>query len=286
MAVKFLLKFLSFPLRILTFILAIYIVAASGYHIQRLNSNNLSPSAELYAIIIIAGAAALYAAMTALIACFFPRGGFILFLLLDLIFCGGFVAIAVLLRDAVTETRCAEGVWTESGSTYDKGLDETCGVDKAAFATAVANAVFFAILALLSFFIHQNQSKNRAFGPGPDNNYSVHGSEKPGRKKSIWGRRRHAQPVGEPFANSAAGFEPDDGRYTREYRGTATPAAGMGTTAGYGQTAGMRYSMGESDVSDGYARKGGAGGFDPELGHTKRESLGLGGQPTRTYDAF
>lgn len=135
-----LLRFLSLPLRLLAFILAVYIVAASGFHIQRLTSNDLSPSPELYAIIVISGVAALYAGITSLTSCFFPRGGFMLFLILDLLFCGGFVAIAVLLRHAVTRTRCAEGLWTKSGSTYDKGLKETCNVDKAAFATAVANA--------------------------------------------------------------------------------------------------------------------------------------------------
>jgi hypothetical protein len=112
----------SFLLRPLAALLALYILGSSAYHIQRQRPNI---SGELYAVTIISGVAALWAILSSLLTCCAKRPALLMpMLFFDLVFMGGFVAIAVLLRNAA-RANCN---------------NKLCKVDKAAFSMAVANA--------------------------------------------------------------------------------------------------------------------------------------------------
>lgn len=232
------LRVLSVPLRILAGLLALYILAVSSYHARRIGSLDVSPSGEFYAIIIISGVAALWALLTT-VGSLLPHGVFLPILIMDLLFMGGFIAISILARRA-SNARCssatttnysvgAYALWTKSTSTYTSRPRLRCNLDKVLFAFAVANAVIFAILAFLSYRLFSRHRKNRAYGPGPENNYAVGSNTAP--KENV-------------HLNNGA------------------RTANNTTAYGYRTTGGVT-----DHTQAGYAQPNGAGGFDPRLPH-------------------
>jgi len=114
---------LSLPIRLLASLLALYVLGVSAYHIHQRRPNI---SSTLYAVTIISGVSAIWAILSAMVICCAKRPSLLLpMVLLDLVYMGGFIAIAVLLRrDARTTCRSSK----------------ICKVDKTAFALSVANA--------------------------------------------------------------------------------------------------------------------------------------------------
>lgn len=179
------LRLVNSLLRVLVTLLAAYILAVSIYHIQRIVKEGFSPSNAFYAIIVISGVAVIWG-LCSILGSFLPHWIFAPILLFDLLLMGGFIAISILLRRAAN-ARCqsatfnnyavgAYSLWTKhSTSPYIHRPRIRCNLDKAAFGIAVATAVIFALLALMSFVLFQNHRRNRAFGPGPANSYSVAG---------------------------------------------------------------------------------------------------------------
>lgn len=250
------LRFLSVPLRLLAGLLALYILAVSAYHAQRIGSLNVSPSGQFYAIIIISGVAVLWALLTT-VGSLLPHGVFLPILIMDLLFMGGFIAISILARRA-SNARCSSAtirnysvgsyaLWTKSTSTYTSRPRLRCNLDKILFAFAVANAVIFAILAFLSYRLFSRHRKNRAYGPGPENNYAVGSNTAPKGKRS--GR----------FSNDTAMTE------------VTNVTAEENVTLNSGRTANTAHGYRTGGVTDhtqaGYAQPNGAGGIDPRLPH-------------------
>ncbi|KAF8245414.1 hypothetical protein K440DRAFT_662857 [Wilcoxina mikolae CBS 423.85] len=142
-------------LRFLTLLTTAYILVLSSIHIHRVRPHI---SKTLWTVTIISGTATLWTFTSFLTTCAKTPALLLLTGVGDIIFSGGLAAIAVLLRHNAT-TNC--------------GNNRDCNLDKAAFAVAVAGAVLFFILSILSLRRYNGYRKNRAFGPGPENGYST-----------------------------------------------------------------------------------------------------------------
>lgn len=185
---------LSLPLRLLAALIALYVLGASAYHVHQ---QRPAISSTLYAVTVISGIGAIWALLSAMVICCTKRPSLLLpTALLDLAFMGGFVAIAVLLR-------------RDAGTTC--GDSEICKVDKTAFAVSVANAVFFLLLALLTYRLYKAFKRNRAFGPGPDNGYSTTPTATTGSRSRHWGSRASEDTA--VTENRTAGFTRHGGRH-------------------------------------------------------------------------
>ena len=139
-----LLRVVSLPLRFLITLASLYILAVSAYHVERVHRFNLTLSGRGYAIIVISGVGTLYSLFT-LFSGLLPHFLFILFFPLEIILCGGFIAVSVLLRSAARANCSNPGssllrLWSTSGTVYQGNIRRQCEVDKGAFAAAVANA--------------------------------------------------------------------------------------------------------------------------------------------------
>jgi len=264
---------LAFPLRLLALLLSLDVVATAAYHLRRMNGASAKPSPQLYAIIVIAGVCALYTLLT-LVSFLLTVGAlFLALIFLDLIFCGGFIALAVLLRDTASVTchnlqpnsdlsSTAAGLWT-SGSTLDPAyLAEpsiACKVDKAAFASSVASAVFCLCLAVLSALSFRRYRRNRAFGPGPRNDYRLGNNSRPGKRKSkaglpepeegLAGGRRVSDQDDATTVTTNDGVAQSDMIYTRKPSvgnvngaGMFNPEVGAGKSVGRKEAFGKGYS--------------------------------------------
>ncbi|KAI5846644.1 hypothetical protein BZA05DRAFT_420836, partial [Tricharina praecox] len=87
---------ISLPIRLLASLIALYVLGVSAYHIHQRRPNI---SSTLYAVTVISGVGAIWAIFSAMVICCIKRPSLLMpTALLDLIFMGGFVAIAVLLR--------------------------------------------------------------------------------------------------------------------------------------------------------------------------------------------
>jgi hypothetical protein len=101
-------------------------------------------------------------------------------LIFDLLLTGGFIAIAVLLRHS-SRNNCnsrssypnvgSYRLWTKniSDTTYLSQTHLRCNLDKAAFAIAIANSVFYLILAILSYRLFTVHRRELDYVPNKEN---------------------------------------------------------------------------------------------------------------------
>ncbi|KAH7122255.1 hypothetical protein B0J11DRAFT_531036 [Dendryphion nanum] len=148
------------------------------------------------------GAAVLYTAFAILFTCCLGGKSFFAFLaiVLNVLFTGAMVAIAVLTRDGaqncsgVVDTPIGRG---QSGAkqgfgsdgqgnqiTYAVSLGTACRLNSASFAVAIAGALLFLIAALVQVALGRHHKKEKRFGPSPANNYTR------GSGIKFWQRRR------------------------------------------------------------------------------------------------
>ncbi|KAI4235960.1 MAG: hypothetical protein L6R40_006328 [Gallowayella cf. fulva] len=129
------------------------------------------------------GGATLYAAFAVILTCFIGGLTFFAFLavLLDILFVGAFVAIAVLTR---------HGIHSCSGSSppspLGPGNRTSCRLETAVFAVAIAMALLFLISAVLQIMLSRHHKKEKRYGPGPSNGYTSGTS----KKQPFWKRKR------------------------------------------------------------------------------------------------
>jgi hypothetical protein len=175
----------------------------------------------------ISGAAVLYTIFAVLLTCFLGGKAFFAFLaiVLDILFCAAFVALAVLTRDGAHS--CSGRVSTPLGNgpssvkqgfgdtnnagntyTYAVSLGTACRLNTACFAVAIAGAVLFLISAVVQVLLHRHHKKEKRFGPGPRNNYTAGSGTKFWQRR---GRKNHTV-------------------RDAEMAGTAVPATGHHTT--------------------------------------------------------
>ncbi|KAI5803039.1 hypothetical protein EDC01DRAFT_645596 [Geopyxis carbonaria] len=263
-------KLLSIPLRALALLVCLYILAVSAYHIQHIAATALRASGHTYAITIISGLGAVWALLSLLTACFFPRSLFLPILVFDILYSAAHVAVAVLLRPPFCSRTST--LWTKSASVYRGRGRIDCGIDKGAFGAAIAAAVLFALLAVASFGAWRSHRANRAFGPGPQNGYDVNGVHN--EKK----HRKHRRGSDEEAVIPAAA--PASETYTRPagYREPAVPMAATGGqygVDGYGNATTGPQTGSVHLGGAGAGRTGANGAFNPELkGHGQQQPGG------------
>lgn len=148
-------KSLSTLFRALQVLGTMYCVGVTTYFIVKIAKDRHStPDGKTIAIEVISGAAFLYATFMLMLAiCLLQKTFFqMLTILGDLLFCGGFVAVAVLLRHAAGQ-RCG-GANASPAPTFLENADNrasiNCKLTKGIFGAAVALAVLFFITALLA----------------------------------------------------------------------------------------------------------------------------------------
>jgi hypothetical protein len=155
----------------------------------------------------ISGVAVLYTIAAVVLTCCLGGITFFAFtaILLDILFVGGFIAIAVLTRqgayscsgivntplgignaDANSEGFGNRGLGFDQGEnlTYSVSPRNACRMNKAVFAVSIIAAFLFLITALFQVFLVRKHKKEKRFGPGPSNNYTEGAP-----KRNFWNRK-------------------------------------------------------------------------------------------------
>ncbi|KAF2130911.1 hypothetical protein P153DRAFT_288061 [Dothidotthia symphoricarpi CBS 119687] len=145
-----------------------------------------------------AGVGVLYTLLAIVFVCCLGGKTFFAFIgvLMDLLLCGAFVAIAVLTRRGAHSCSgfvntplgngdsSLKGGW-EGQATYAVSLKTACLLTTACFAVAIAGAVLFFISAILQVLMAKSSKKEKRYGPGPNNNYTSGAGE-----KKFWQRKK------------------------------------------------------------------------------------------------
>ncbi|KAL1647416.1 hypothetical protein SLS58_002745 [Diplodia intermedia] len=131
-------------------------------------------------------------------------------MVLDVAFCGAFIAIAVLTRDGIDKCTGTvdtplgrgnaetgegfgkDGFGTGDGEkfTYQASYGSACRFNKACFAVSIIGAFLFLVAALCQFWFARRVQKEKRFGPSPANNYTS-GS---GKGAAFWRRSKKRTP--------------------------------------------------------------------------------------------
>lgn len=192
------------------------------------------------------GAAVLYTIFAVLLTCCLGGKTFFAFIaiVLDILFCAAFVAIAVLTRDGADN--CSGYVKTPLGNgqssakqgfrsngqgnqiTYSVSLGSACRLNTACFALAIFGALLFFISTLVQLALGRHHKKEKRFGPSPANNYTA------GSGVKFWQRRRKNRTLHDPEMVGAVpattGTHSTLAPATRDYR-PSHDTAYTGTTA-------------------------------------------------------
>ena len=142
-----LLKSNSSLIRALELLISLFILGTFSYYIAVIHRNGFYVAVWNRAVEGIAGAAVIYTFMAVILTFFLGGVMFFAFLgiVLDLLFCGAFIAVAVLTRDGAHS--CGGIVSTPLGIGQASGfgiggnhLNRICKLEKAVFALAIVNA--------------------------------------------------------------------------------------------------------------------------------------------------
>lgn len=163
------------------------------------------------------GAAVLYTIFAVILTVCLGGKKFFAFLalVLDILFCGAMVAIAVLTRDGAHSCRgrvatplgtgqhtAKQGFGSGNGQgdqyTYAVSLGTACTLNKVCFAVAIVGALLFLLAALMQIALARHHKKEKRFGPSPANGYTA------GTGNRFW-QRRKARPTGMRDPEMAAG---------------------------------------------------------------------------------
>ena len=199
------LKLFQTILYAIEFCCAAIILGIYSYFLATLADRDLTIYTWAKAVEGMSGAAVLYTIFAVLLTCFLGGKSFFAFLaiLLDLLFCGAFVAMAVLTRDGAHscsgyvktplgngQSRSKQGFDDARGQqqyTYSVSLGSACKMNKACFAVAIAGAVLFLLSALVQLALARHHKKEKRFGPSPANGYTS------GRgRRGFFGRKNKA----------------------------------------------------------------------------------------------
>lgn len=179
----------------LAFCCAAIILGIYSYFLAVLADRDLPIAKDWRAVEGLSGAAVLYTILAILLTCCLAGVTFFSFLglVLDVLFIGAMIAVAVLTREGVNS--CSGSVKTPLGSgpsnsgdsgygadgfgfgsgknaTYAPNLGLACKLNKAAFAVSIAGAVIFLITALMQIVLSRQHKKESRYGPSPANNYT------------------------------------------------------------------------------------------------------------------
>lgn len=243
------LKLLQTLLYLLLFICAAVILGIYSYFLSVLADRDLPIASWKQAVEGISGAAVLYLIFAILLTCFLGGKSFFAFLaiVLDILFAGAFIAIAVLTRDGVdsctgfVETPLGDGpadsgeegygangfgFGEDNNATYAPNLRTACRLNKAVFAAAIAGAVLFLISALVQALLGRHHRREKRYGPSPTNGYT---SGRTGRK--FWVRKPQ-KTTHDPEVAMATHGTTNGTTHTTHTTHTTTPATGGLATDG------------------------------------------------------
>lgn len=135
----------------------------------------------------LAGAAVLYTIFGLVFTLCLGGVSFFAFLaiVLDLLFCGAFIAIAIMTRhgagscNGFVNTPLGSGYSNPNAAGFDNGnvtyvasLRTACHLNTAVFAVSIINIFFFLITAIYQVALVRHHKKEKRYGPSPANNYT------------------------------------------------------------------------------------------------------------------
>lgn len=181
-----------------------------SYFLSVLADRHLNITRDQKAIEGLSGVAVIYTIFAVVLTCFLGGVRFFAFLaiVLNVAFCGAFIALAVLTRDGST---CGANPTTPLGTgpsdskegfggpdstngniTYSVTYGTACRLNTACFAVSIIGAILFLISAVVQIWVSRHHQKEKKYGPSPANNYTS-GSA----KRKFWQRK----PKNKGFAN-------------------------------------------------------------------------------------
>jgi len=179
----------------------------------------------------IGGSGVLYTIFAVILTCFLGGIPFFAFIgiILDILFVGGFIAIAILTKDGASSckanflnTPLGSGASDDhrgrNGAIYTPSLHTICKLETAVFACAIIGAFLFLIAALMQLALGRRHQKDKRYGPSPANGYTS------GTGRKGWFKRRGAR----------AGHD----RTVKDAEIGAIPAGGVAATNGHHHTNG------------------------------------------------
>jgi len=250
------LKLLQTALYAIIFCCSAIILGVYSYYLAILADRDIPIAGWKKAVEGLSGAAVLYMIFAVLLTCFL--GGVRIFaflaIVLDVLFTGAMIAIAVLTRDGAHS--CQGNVDTPLGSgpsnsnsvaygkngfgfgdmensTYAPDLQLACRLNKVAFAVSIIAAGLFLICAGLQLGIARKHQKEKRIGPSPANGYTS------GSKRHFWQRRSRAAPIDPEGGITDPKYSHDTGYTgapTATYDSTGRPVSGgfhTGPTGSY-----------------------------------------------------
>ncbi|KAF2205211.1 hypothetical protein GQ43DRAFT_446179 [Delitschia confertaspora ATCC 74209] len=187
------LKLVETILYALEFCCASIILGVYSYFMSVLADRDVYIRKTWQAVEGISGLAVLYTILAVLLTCCLGGKSFfaLLGIVLDLLFMGAFVAVAVLTREGARS--CSGNVRTPLGNgpsnskqgfgsssngngpsqiTYSVSLGTACRLNSAVFAVAIAGAVLFLLSAIVQVLLARHHRKEKRYGPSPANNYT------------------------------------------------------------------------------------------------------------------
>jgi len=249
---------------VLAFCCSAIILGFYSYFLAIESDRNATIPRKQKAVEGISGIGVVYTVFAVILTCCLGGKTFFAFLalVLDLLLCAGFVAIAVMTRAGANS--CTGNVNTPLGSgpsnthgsfgsngfgtgsgenvTYAVSLHTACIYNKVCFSVAIIGAFIFAIAALMQLWLGRHHQREKKFGPSPTNNYTA------GSGKKWFGRRRGPKTTHDAYAKDAEsagalGVPPTDMRHSHEtgYTGTTAGAAD-------GMYAGNKYDQHQTHV--------------------------------------
>lgn len=252
------------------FCCAAIILGIYSYFLARLAKNDLPIANWKRAVEGLSGSAVLYLILAVLLTFFLGGKAFFAFLavVLDVLFCGAFIAIAVLTRDGADS--CSGNVNTPLGNgpvnsddpgygengfglgggsanDYSPGLGLACRLNKACFIVAIIGAVLFLLSAIVQVLIARHHKKEKAFGPSPANNYTS-GSG----KRRFWQRKSGPTTTKEGYGHdtelgatgvsgTAAGLAPHHDTTVRPSHDTAYTGSTVAAPAGTAYAGNLKF---------------------------------------------
>jgi len=177
-------RFLSVLVFFLAFLASATALGIYSYFLATERTHNVRIPAKHKAIEGISGAGVLYTLIALVLTCFLGGLSFFMYLgiILDLLFMGAFIAVAILTRDGASS--CKSPVKTPLGSgdgsshigtngtTWTASLHTICRLETVVFAVAVIAAFLFLIAALVQFWLGRRHQHEKRYGPSPANGYT------------------------------------------------------------------------------------------------------------------
>lgn len=173
-------------IRLLQLLSSIVILGIFSYFLAVLARHSLFKARWVKAVEGIAGAAVLWTLIATLLTCFV--GGLAAFgalaLILDILFIGGFIAVAYFNRGGIR--RCSGYVSTALGdsdtrfprpsnlgrTSYVPNYKAACRMEKGVFAVSIILIALFLLSALLQILLVRHHKKEKRYGPSPANGYT------------------------------------------------------------------------------------------------------------------